>query len=48
MKINHVNKEYNAWHSNSHWADLFIFSHLFQSIQWEDDEPVEIAKVIGD
>lgn len=24
------------------------FEHLFQSIQWTDDEPVEIAKVIGE
>ena len=26
---------------------LKMFNHLFQSIQWEDEEPVEIAKVIG-
>lgn len=27
---------------------LKIFNRLFQSIQWTDDEPVEIAKVIGE
>ena len=25
-----------------------IFPDLFQSIKWEDEEPVEIAKVIGE
>lgn len=30
------------------YASLNIFEFLFQSIQWTDDEPVEIAKVIGE
>lgn len=28
--------------------DLDLFSHLFQLIQWSDDEPYEIAKLIDD
>lgn len=30
------------------YAFFDTFGHLFQSIQWTDDEPVEIAKVIGE
>lgn len=43
-------KKFDAWTwiSDLKWADLSVFSHLFQSIQWEDEEPIEIAKVIGD
>lgn len=43
-------KKFGAWTwiSDLKWADLSVFSPLFQSIQWEDEEPVEIAKVIGD
>ena len=32
--------------SNSNWHSLFVFKHLFQSIQWEDEEPVFIDDYI--
>lgn len=32
--------------SEGSWNSIKLFEHLFQSIQWTDDEPVEIAKVI--
>jgi hypothetical protein len=35
--------EYKTWHSeSSYYAILGIFNHLFNSIQWEDEEPVFI------
>jgi hypothetical protein len=35
--------EYKTWHSeSSYYAILGIFNHLFNSIQWEDEEPVYI------
>lgn len=36
----------NYTFSDGSWECFNIFGHLFQSIQWTDDEPVEIAKVI--
>lgn len=32
--------------SEGSWSSLSLFKHLFQSIQWTDDEPIKIAKVI--
>ena len=32
--------------SDGSWEKFNTFGHLFQSIQWTDDEPVEIEKVI--
>jgi hypothetical protein len=35
--------EYKTWHSeSSYYAILGIFNHLFNSIQWEDEEPIFI------
>lgn len=44
-------KDNNGWqlvNFKTSYASLNIFEFLFQSIQWTDDEPVEIAKVIGE
>lgn len=38
----------NYTFSEGSWECFNTFEHLFQSIQWTDDEPVEIAKVIGE
>ena len=38
----------NYTFSDGSWERFNTFGHLFQSIQWTDDEPVEIAKVIGE
>ena len=32
--------------SDGSWEKFNTFGHLFQAIQWTDDEPVEIEKVI--
>lgn len=34
--------EYGCWADKSNYCILVIFNHLFQSIQWEDEEPVYI------
>jgi hypothetical protein len=34
--------EYGCWISEGNYCILVIFNHLFQSIQWEDEEPVYI------
>ena len=36
----------NYTFSDGSWEKFNTFGHLFQSIQWTDDEPVEIEKVI--
>lgn len=44
-------KDNNGWqlvNFKTSYTSLNIFEFLFQSIQWTDDEPVEIAKVIGE
>lgn len=44
-------KDDNGWqlvNFQTSYTSLNIFKFLFQSIQWTDDEPVEIAKVIGE
>lgn len=44
-------KDNNSWqlvNFKTSYTPLKIFEFLFQSIQWTDDEPVEIAKVIGE
>lgn len=32
----------NGWNSGSYMTSLYAFNHLFNSIQWEDEEPVFI------
>lgn len=34
--------EYGCWISEGNYCILVIFNHLFQSIKWEDEEPVFI------
>lgn len=44
-------KDNNSWqlvNFKTSYTSLKIFEFLFKSIQWTDDEPVEIAKVIGE
>ena len=42
-------KDGESWNDDANSAGYIgIFPHLFQSIKWEDEEPVEIAKVIGE
>ena len=44
-------KDNNSWqlvNFKTSYTSLNIFEFLFQSVQWTDDEPVEIAKVIGE
>lgn len=37
------------WRSEGFAPNLDIFfNHLFQFIKWEDEEPVEISKIVGD
>lgn len=38
----------NYLRSEGSWNNFGLYENLFQSIQWTDDEPVEIAKVIGE
>lgn len=35
-------KEGETWENVGHWCSLYTFKHLFNSIQWEDEEPVFI------
>lgn len=38
----------SCWYASiGEYNSFKLFNHLFQSIQWEDDKPIEIAKVIG-
>lgn len=37
-----IKDEYGNWGVNGEWYILGIYKHLFQSIQWEDEEPVFI------
>ena len=35
-------KDHNIWNSINCEAEINVFNHLFNSIQWEDEEPVFI------
>lgn len=35
-------KERETWENVGHWCSLYAFKHLFNSIQWKDEEPVFI------
>ncbi len=39
---------YKAWILGSNSEDFRSFRHLFKFIQWSDEEPYEIAKLIAD
>ena len=43
----HKNDNLYCWSGTVEYCSFEMFSRLFQSIQWEDDKPIEIAKVIG-
>ena len=43
----HKNDNLYCWSGTVEYCSFEMFSHLFQSIQWGDDKPIEIAKVIG-
>lgn len=45
---NEPKKEKYIWHSSFGNLNFVAFNHQFQSIQWTDDKPVEIAKTIGE
>ena len=45
---NEPKREKYIWHSGFGNLNFTAFNHLFQSIQWKDEKPVEIAKVIGE
>lgn len=45
--IPHKNYNFYCWSGTVEYCSFEMFEHLFQSIQWEDDKPIEIAKVIG-
>ena len=34
--------EYGCWRNGDDYCILVIFNHLFQSIKWEDEEPIYI------
>jgi hypothetical protein len=38
--------EYETWVSEGHYCMLCIFNHIFNSIQWEDEEPVFIPDYV--
>ena len=35
-------EELNGKWTGSKWIDFYMYDHLFQSIQWKDEEPVSI------
>ena len=39
-------EELNGKWTGSEWIDFYMYDHLFQSIQWEDEEPVFIDDYI--
>ena len=40
-------KENDVWkNKNDTYYDFFIFNHLFQFIQWEDEEPYSIGELL--
>ena len=41
-------KQELSWYGVGKGGCLFTFKHLFQFIQWSDEEPYEIAQLIGD
>lgn len=38
--------EYGCWGNGDNYCILVIFNHLFQSIQWEDEEPIYIPDYV--
>ena len=39
-------KDHNIWNSINSEAEINVFNHLFQSIKWEDEEPVCIDNYV--
>ena len=42
------NNAYNSWSWGTNSDNLNFYRHLFHFIQWEDEEPYEISKLIED
>ena len=47
-KYNESNSIKDFWINKSSAEPFKMFSHLFQFVQWEDTEPYEIAKLLGE
>ena len=45
-----VKKTYGCWNDNPNnvYDDMFLFNHLFQCVQWSDEEPTLIADLLNE
>ena len=40
-------KEEKSWYPESDYSDLCAFSHLFENVKWEDEEPTLIQDLLN-